>query len=87
MFQIVYTSRCAYGTAENQDRDDMVPVEGPVGKNNIIYPIMRVSRWQLHQPPKPESVPAAAELNSDSEWEHHYYNSDNQIVPIEHIVF
>ena len=71
----------------------MVPVEGPVGENIItrpfgsIYPIMRVSRWQLHQPPKPESVPTAAELNSDSEWEHHYYNSDNQIVPIEHMVF
>ena len=42
-------------------------------ENNItrpfgsIYPIMRVSMWQLHQPPKPESVPTAEELNSDSD--------------------
>ena len=51
----------------------MVPVEGPVGENIItrpygsIYPIMRVSRWQLHQLAKKESDLAAGELNIESE--------------------
>ena len=62
--------RCAYGTTAEGDSADMLPVEDTVGETattrpfGSIYPVMRVSRWQLKQPAKNDSDLSDGELNN-----------------------
>ena len=61
--------RCSYGAAAGADSADILPLEDNVGEAThtwpfgSIYPVMRVSRWQLNQPAKKDSDPSDGELN------------------------
>ena len=60
---------CSYEAAAGEDSADILPVEDSVGEVTntrpfvSIYPVMRVSRWQLNQPAKKDSDPSDGELN------------------------
>ena len=62
--------RCAYGPTADGDSTDMLPVEDKVGETTTtwpfgsIYPIMRVSRWQLTQLAKKDSYLSDGEPNN-----------------------
>ncbi len=62
---IVLLQRCSYGAAAVEDSADILPIEDNVGEAmntrpfESIYPVMRVSRWQLNQPAKKDSDPTA----------------------------
>ena len=62
--------RCSYGAAAGEDSAEILPVEDNVGEAastqpfGSIYPVMRVSRWQLNQPAKMDSDPSDGELNN-----------------------
>ena len=67
---IVLLQRCSYGVAAGEDSADILPVEDNVGEATntrpfgSIYPVMRVSRWQLNQPAAKDSGPSSGELNN-----------------------
>ena len=69
-YYLTVQNRCAYRTTADGDSADMLPVEDTVGETTTtrpfgsIYPIMRVSRWQLNQSAKKNSDLSDGELNN-----------------------
>ncbi len=58
------------GLLHDEDSADILPVKDNVGEATntwpfgSIYPVMRVSRWQLNQPAMNDSGPSGGELNN-----------------------
>ena len=66
MLPLYLLQRCSYGAAAGEDSAEILPVEDIVGEAastwpfGLIYPVMRVSSWQLNQPVKKDSDPSDA---------------------------